>query len=121
MHTSGADNVSDPTDCTADQYQTTDTTGHIFNGSCTNDAGRTQAADPLTVKRDASPPTAHLDVVSGTPGDNGWYTSAVTVRASGADDQSDVTCTADVNLTADTTGTQVTGSCTNAAGLTTAG
>jgi hypothetical protein len=120
VHTSGADNVSEPTACTDDQYETTDTTGRVFNGECTNDAGRTQAAEPLTVKRDASPPTAHLAVISGTPGANGWYTSAVTVRATGADDQSDVTCTADVTLTADTTGTQVTGSCTNAAGLTTA-
>ena len=117
VRTSGADNVSDPTVCTDDQHQTTDTVGQEFNGECTNDAGRTQAADPLTIKRDASPPTAHLAVVSGTPGANGWYTSAVTVRATGADDQSDVTCSADVNLTADTTGTQVTGSCTNAAGL----
>lgn len=117
--TSGADNVSDPTTCTADQLQTTDTTGQVFNGSCTNNAGRSQDAVSLTVKRDASPPTADLDVVSGTPGSNGWYTSNVVVRASGHDDQTAVVCTADVSLTTDTTETIVNGSCTNAAGLTT--
>lgn len=118
--TTGSDNVSNPTACTADQYQLVDTTGTEFNGACTNDAGRTQNAAPLTVMRDASPPSAQLEIVSGTAGTNGWYTSAVTVRALGSDDQSDVSCSADVTLTADTTGTQVTGSCTNAAGLTTA-
>ena len=119
VRTSGADNVSDPTVCTPDQFQKVDSIGQLFNGSCTNDAGRTEQATALTVKRDASAPTASLSVISGTVGADGWYTSAVTVRASGADDQSGVSCTADVNLIDNTKGTVVTGSCTNAAGLTT--
>ena len=72
------------------------------------------------MKRDASPPTATLEVISGTARRQRLVHVRVTVRASGTDDQSGVTCTADVNLTDDTTGTVVTGSCTNAAGLTTA-
>ncbi|NMM22241.1 MAG: hypothetical protein HHJ11_01860 [Phycicoccus sp.] len=117
VSTSGADNVSDPTVCSADQFQTTDTTGQAFQGTCTNNAGRSQEATPLTVKRDASPPTAALAVITGELGANGWYTSNVVVGASGNDDQSVVSCTADVHLTADTKGTIVTGSCTNEAGL----
>ena len=122
MRTSGADNVSEPTTCTADQYQTTDTdaAGHDFHGSCTNDAGRSQDAPVLNVRRDSSPPSAYLEVVAGTPGTNGWYVSPVVVRAIGADLQSGVTCTADVTVGTDTAGTTVTGSCTNGAGMTTA-
>ena len=39
-----------------------------FNGSCTNSADLTQDADPLTVKRDASPPTAQLGRRPAPPG-----------------------------------------------------
>ena len=108
VHTSGADNVSDPTTCTADQYQTTDTTGHTFNGSCTNSANLTQNADPLDIKRDASPPTAQL-VVSGTKGEHGWYTSNVTVTVEGDDPTSGATCIGGAVLTTETQGIEVTG------------
>lgn len=120
VSTTGGDDVSDPTTCTAPQQLASDTTsdGRTFEGSCTNDAGRTTAAAPLTVKRDASAPTARLEVVGGTAGANGWYTSAVTVRTTGADPQSGVTCSLDRVLSADAV-TTVTGSCTNGAGLTT--
>lgn len=119
VHTAGADNVSDPTACTPDQEQTSDTsdTGIDFHGQCTNDAGRTQDADSLNVRRDASPPTAHLSVVAGTPGTGGWYTTPVTVRTDGADLESGVTCSTDTVISADTAGTTVTGRCTNGAGL----
>jgi hypothetical protein len=55
-------------------------------------------------------------VVSGTPGANGWYTSAVTVRTVGADATSGVTCSTDQVLATETAGTIVTGFCTNGAG-----
>ena len=117
VHASGADNVSDPTTCAPlNQQQTTDTVGQQFTADCTNDAGRTQAATPVTIKRDASAPTAHLEVVSGTPGANGWYTSAVTVRTVGADATSGVTCSTDQVLDTETAGTTVTGYCMNGAG-----
>lgn len=58
VSTTGTDDVSAPVTCTADQLQTTETAGAVFNGSCTNDAGLTTAAAPLTVKLDKTAPTA---------------------------------------------------------------
>ena len=118
--TSGSDSISDPVTCSADQQQTTETTGSEFNGSCTNDAGLTTDAAPLSVKLDKTGPSAALAVTAGTPGTNGWYTSDVTVATSGSDSISDpVTCSADQQQTTETTGSEFNGSCTNDAGLTT--
>jgi len=118
VHTSGTDSVSSPVSCTADQFQTTETAGTVFNGSCTNDAGLTTDAAPLTVKLDKTPPTATF-VAVGTLGNNGWYTSSVTIQTSGNDTISNpVSCTADQFQNTDTTGTVFHGSCTNDAGLT---
>ena len=39
---------------------TTETTGSVFHGTCTNDAGLTTDASPLTVKLDKTGPTATL-------------------------------------------------------------
>jgi hypothetical protein len=61
--TSGSDSISGPVTCTADQSQTTDTTGTEFNGTCTNDAGLSTNAAPLLIKRDSTPPTT--PVISG--------------------------------------------------------
>jgi hypothetical protein len=44
--------------CSADQSQTAETSGTLFNGSCTNDAGLSTDADSLTVKLDKTAPTA---------------------------------------------------------------
>jgi hypothetical protein len=118
--TSGIEAVSGPLSCTAEQHQTTETTGSIFNGSCTNQAGRTASAAPRTVKLDKSGPSATLAVTGGTLGANGWYTSDVTVATSGTDTISGpVTCTADQQQTGETAAQQFTGSCTNDAGITT--
>ncbi len=118
--TSGSDTVSNPTTCTADQFQTTETAGSVFNGSCTNDAGLATNADPLTVKLDKTGPSAALAVTAATLGNNGWYVSNVTISTSGTDSISNpTTCTADQFQTTDTTGTAFNGSCTNDAGLST--
>jgi len=120
LHTSGTETVSTPLSCTADQFQTAETAGQLFNGSCTNDAGLTANAAPLTVKLDKTGPTASLAVTAGTLGDNGWYVSDVTVHAAGTDNISNpTTCTADQFLTTDSPGHTFSGSCTNDAGLTT--
>ncbi len=120
VDTDGTDSISSPVTCTADQFQTSETTGAVFNGSCTNDAGLTTNAAPLTVKLDKTGPSATLSVTAGTLGTNGWYTSGVTVHTSGSDAVSDnVICTADQQQTTETTGTEFNGSCTNDAGLTT--
>ena len=39
VDTNGTDSISGPVICTADQTQTEETTGELFTGSCTNDAG----------------------------------------------------------------------------------
>jgi hypothetical protein len=119
ISTAGSDDISSPVTCTVDQHQTSETTGTIFNGSCTNDAGLTTNATPLTVKLDKTGPTAALSA-TGTAGANGWFIGNVTISTSGTDDiSSPVTCTADQYQTTDTPGTEFNGSCTNDAGLTT--
>jgi hypothetical protein len=119
VHTSGGD-ISSVT-CTADQFQTTETAGTVFNGSCTNDAGLTTNAASVTVKLDKTGPSANLAVTAGTAGTNGWYISDVTVSTSGSDSISGpVACTADQFQTSETAGTVFTGTCTNDAGLSTA-
>ncbi|MBI4300923.1 MAG: hypothetical protein HY677_07275, partial [Chloroflexi bacterium] len=118
VSTTGSDPVSGPVTCTADQQQTTETTGAVFNGDCTNQAGLVGNAAPLTVKLDKTPPTATLAVTAGTLGANGWYTSDVTVSTTGSDPVSGpVTCTADQQQTTETTGAVFNGACTNQAGL----
>jgi hypothetical protein len=93
-----------------------DTTGMTLTCSATSAGGTSQQS--VTVKRDATPPAAALEVTAGTAGTNGWYTSDVTVHTSGSDSISGpVTCTADQQQTAETTGTTFNGSCTNDAGL----
>lgn len=68
--TTGSEDISTPIKCTADQYQTTDTSETIFYGSCTNDAGLTANAEQLAIKRDATPPTLTWN---NGPEDGGQY------------------------------------------------
>jgi hypothetical protein len=120
VSTIGTDSISGPATCTVNQFQTDETTGTVFSGSCTNDAGLSTAAEPLTVKLDKTGPSAGLAVTSGTLGANGWYTSDVTVSTTGTDSISGpATCTVNQFQTDETTGTVFSGSCTNNAGLTT--
>jgi hypothetical protein len=120
VHASGTDSMSGPVTCAADQVISAETTGTNINGSCTNDAGLTTNAAPLTIKLDKTGPTATLVVTAGTAGTNGWYTSDVTVHTAGTDSTSSpVTCASDQFQTTETTGATFNGSCTNDAGLTT--
>jgi hypothetical protein len=118
VNTSGTDLTSDPTVCTADQLQSTETLGAVFNGSCTNDAGLTSNATPLTVKLDKTPPTGVTLTPTGTLGLNGWYISDVIIQTAGTDTMSNqIVCTAAQSLTTDTSGQVFHGSCSNDAGL----
>jgi methionine-rich copper-binding protein CopC len=78
VHTAGTDSISSPVTCTVDQFQTTETTGQAFNGSCTNDAGLTTNATSLTVKLDKTNPT-----VSITSPATGYITVSSTVAIGG--------------------------------------
>lgn len=117
VRTSGSDATSGVT-CTSDQTFTQESATIEVTGSCVNGAGlRTEAAS-ISLKIDKSAPTASMAITSGTVGSNGWYRSAVTVTTSGADTVSNpVVCTAAQTFSSDTTGVQVSGSCTNDAGL----
>ena len=97
---------------------TSDTEAVTFTCTATSSGGTSSNA--VTIKRDATPPTATLLVSSGTEGANGWYVSDVTVAASGSDPISGpVTCTDDQVLATDTPGISVQGACSNRAGLST--
>jgi len=118
VHTTGSESISSPVVCTTDHVQTAETTGADLHGSCTNDAGLTTQAAALIINLDKTAPVVTLAVTAGTAGANGWYTSDVTVHASGTDTISAlVTCSPDQFLTSETTGVVFQGSCTNDAGL----
>jgi hypothetical protein len=114
--TNGTDALSGVT-CSALQNLTSETSGTVVNGSCTNGAGLTTNAAPITVKIDKTAPTSVVLTPSGDDGSNGWYTSDVDVTTTGTDALSGVSCTTKQTLTSETDGTVVNGSCTNGAGL----
>jgi hypothetical protein len=77
IHTSSDADISGVS-CTPDQFQGTDTAGATFNGSCTNGAGLTSHAAPLTIKLDKSAPIITDDgPTAASNGLAGWYVSAV--------------------------------------------
>jgi hypothetical protein len=118
VHTASDSDISGVT-CTPDQFQTDETTDAVFNGSCTNGAGLSTVAKPLTVKLDKTGPSAVLSA-TGTLGTNDWYISDVTIQTTGTDSISNpTTCTANQSQTTDTTGQDFNGSCANEAGLST--
>ncbi len=118
---SGVDAVSGISKCTAPvAYGGPDTKSAAVSGSCTNGAGLT-TPDTARFKYDSSPPEV-TPAVTGQLGANGWYTGDVSVNWSEADPVSGVASSSGcgaTTLTADTTGTTLTCSATNDAGLTT--
>ncbi len=109
--TSGADPVSDPVACTPEQFQTTDTAGAAFSGSCANDAGLSMSAAPLTIKRDATAPAVAVTEVT----DGATYTLGA-VPAPGCsttDATSGVETSAVLSLSGGTVGS-VTATCSGA-------
>ena len=93
-----------------------DTSGITFTCTATSSGGTSSNA--VTIRRDATAPTATLVVSSGTPGLNGWYVGDVTVDTVGTDSMSGpVSCTPTQSITTPTAGATIHGSCTNGAGL----
>ncbi len=110
--------IASSTGCTTANLNS-DTIGTSITCSASNNAGLS-SSNSVTVKIDKTSPTAVLTVIAGTAGNNGWYTSDVTIQTVGTDSTSSpVTCTANQFQTAETAGTAFNGSCTNNAGLTT--
>jgi hypothetical protein len=61
VSTTGSDSVSSPVTCDADRTFAAETaTGIVVNGLCTNDAGLTTSATPLTVKIDKTAPVVTI-------------------------------------------------------------
>ena len=116
----GADATSGINACTADQtYNGGDTTNTPITGSCTDNAGNSSGAKTYTLKYDATAPTLVPDPVP-DPNANGWHRAPLTVKFPGSDATSGINaCTADQPYSSgDTTGTPITGTCTDNAGNT---
>ncbi len=90
VSTTGIDAVSGVS-CDADQYQNTETAGTVFNGSCTNGAGATTMATPITIMVDMTAPQITLT----TPANNAVYltNSIVLANYSATDALSGMTST----------------------------
>ncbi|MCC6568459.1 MAG: HYR domain-containing protein [Anaerolineales bacterium] len=93
--------------------------GQSATGTCQDQAGNSASNTQSGINIDKTAPTGVALVPSGTLGNNGWYTSNVTITTTGAESVSGpLTCTGVQSLTTDTAGVTFNGSCTNLAGLT---
>jgi hypothetical protein len=97
-------------------YAGPDTTGTSVVGNCTDDAGNTSSAD-ISFKYDSTPPVT--DAASApAPNAAGWFRSPLSIGWSGSDVTSGLaSCRPSLAYSGpDTTGTMVSGSCTDKAG-----
>jgi hypothetical protein len=95
----------------------TNSAGASYTCSATSAGG--SASETVTIKRDATPPTV-AGAVTGTLGNNGWYTSDVTVAWTTSDDDSGIASESGcspVSTTSDTPGASHTCTVTDQAGL----
>ncbi len=107
----------DPATACAPSVLAEDTAGKVFSCTVSDRAGNA-ASSSVTVKRDATDPVV-VEKVSGTLGDNGWYTSDVDVSFDVSDATSSVASTTgcdDVTLDEDSSGTTYTCTATDDAG-----
>jgi hypothetical protein len=122
VHFECSDNLSDGVVCPDDEVLSDEGDAVAASTPTVTDlAGNVSAAsNAIVVKIDKTGPSAVSAVTVGATGNNGWYVSDVTVSTTGTDSVSEpVTCTLDQDVTGETAGTMVSGSCTNDAGLTT--
>lgn len=116
VDTDGSDNVSAPVTCGADQVITAEGTT-LVSGSCTNDAGLSTDAAPLSVMIDKSVPSNVIGNAARTPDSNGWYNHAVTMSFTGQDAVSGIaSCSSATYSGPDSASAAVSGSCTDLAG-----
>ncbi len=107
--------------CTSSISLTTETTGTVESGTCTDVAGNTSAPASVTVKIDKTPPNAPSVSISPNPNGAGWNNTNVTVTFTDNGDagtaQSGIaSCTSPISLTTETAGTLESGTCTDVAG-----
>lgn len=109
---SGASVVNCP-----DASVSSDTAGTDVSCTASNSSGSTTVA--VTVRRDATPPTASGASAARGPDSNGWYTSPVGVSFSGSDGTSGIaSCTSTTYGGPESANASVSGSCTDNAGNT---
>lgn len=117
MGWNGSDATSGIASCSApSSYGGPDTGFATRSGSCTDNAGNTSTAS-VSFRYDATPPTS--GPAAGRPADaNGWYNHPLTVSWNWSDATSGLaSCTAPVSYSGpDTSGTSVSGTCTDDAG-----
>jgi hypothetical protein len=119
---SGTDATSGPASCTPQlTYSGPDTTGTSKSGSCADNAGNTSSA-ALTIHYDSTAPST-LATPSPAPNTNGWLNSTVDVSWNGSDATSGTaSCSSKSTYSGpDTSGTTLSGSCTDKAGNTSTG
>ena len=118
VHTGGTESVSGPVTCTADQFQTAETGGTNFNGSCTNNAGLTGNASALTIKLDKTNPSISFTGRT-APNSTGWNNTNVTANWACSDPLSGpASDIVNQTLTSEGAGQSVTGTCIDLAGNT---
>jgi len=119
---SGSDLVSGLDSCTAPPvYSSPDSSSASLTGSCRDEAGNV-ASRTLTLKYDATPPTVSSGL-SSQPNANGWHRQPVTFTVTGVSDATSGLggCTPAATYKGpDTSGAQLTGSCADTAGNTSA-
>jgi large repetitive protein len=115
----GADATSGIQTCTQVSYSGPDNANASVSGSCRDNAGNQSGSSSFPFKYDATAPALVPDPVP-DPNANGWHKAALMVRFPGSDAISGIdTCTADQAYSGpDTTGTPITGSCSDKAGNT---
>jgi hypothetical protein len=112
----GSDATSGIASCTTATYGGPDSAGASVTGTCTDVAGNTSAPSTFSLKYDSTAPTVTA-AASRQPDANGWYTHPVTITFSGTDATSGIaSCTSSTYGGPDTSGTTVTGTCTDNAG-----
>ena len=117
----GSDAMSGPDQpsCTVQGYSGPDTQGQNITGTCKDLAGNISDPSTYTVKYDATVPILVPDPEP-NPNANGWHRQPLTVKFPGSDATSGInSCTPDQPYSSgDTTGTPITGTCTDKAGNT---
>lgn len=104
---------------TVTQTLTAEGAAQSATGMCQDQAGNTASNTQSGINIDKTAPTGVSLVPSGTLGNNGWYTSNVTITTTGTEAVSGpLTCTGVQSLTTDTASATFNGSCTNLAGFT---
>jgi hypothetical protein len=106
---------SNPTGC-GNQTVNVDTSGTLFR--CTVDlSGGSVVGAAVTIKRDATPPTASGIAAQRGPDMNGWYNHPIQVAVSGTDAMSGIaSCTNATYSGPDSASASVGGTCTDNAG-----